>query len=190
MNIDMSFLPEGKSGVWEVKHFEVSKNDAEWTRMRAVISSEGMRAYVPAGKYTYLKRSGQAIMSNTPSEMNDFAHFVRIAKGNILINGLGLGCVVKALLSKKDVTGIIVIEKSKDVINLIAPSFQDKRLNIINADALKYQPAKKEKYDFVWHDIWDNICSDNLSEMNTLHKKYSKKTKWQDSWAKQLCKRN
>lgn len=187
MRVDMSFLPAGKSGTWEVIHFNVSKKDAEWSLLRASIGSGGARDYVPAGDYTYLKRSGETIMSNTPSEMNDFAHFTRIAEGNILVNGLGLGCVLNVLLAKKEVKKITVIEKSADVIKLIAPSFKDSRLVIINEDAFSYAPPKGEKYDYVWHDIWDNICSDNLKEMGTLHKKYSRKTKWQDSWAKKEC---
>lgn len=189
MKVDMSFLPQGKSGVWEVSHFNVSEKDAKWSLMRAMISSEGMRGYVPAGDYTYLKRGGQTIMSNTPSEMNDFSHFTRIASGKILINGLGLGCVVKVLLSKQSVTDITVIEQSEDVIKLISPHFKDERLKIVMSDAMTYTPPKNEKYDFVWHDIWDNICSDNLPSMAILHKKYARKTKWQDSWAKKLCKR-
>lgn len=189
MKVDMSFLPEGKSGAWEVSHFKVSAGDAKWSRLRACIGSGGMRDYVPEGSYTYLKRNGETIMSNTPSEMNDFAHFTNMAKGDILVNGLGLGCVLKVLLSKKEVNSVVVIEQSEDVIKLVAPSFDDKRLTIINADAYKYQPPKGAKYNYVWHDIWDAICSDNLPEMATLHRKYARKTEWQDSWAKRECQR-
>jgi len=188
MKVDMSFLSEGKSGAWEVSHFKVSKEDAKWSMLRASMGSGGARDYVPEGSYTYLKRNGSTIMSNTPSEMNDFAHFTRIAEGDILVNGLGLGCVIKVLLAKPEVKRIVVIEQSTDVIKLISPHFKDERLTIINADAYEYLPPKGEKYDYVWHDIWDNICEDNLPEMAKLHRKYSRKTKWQDSWGKRECR--
>ena len=62
-------------------------------------------------------------------------------------------------------------------------------MTIINDCAFEYQPSKNEKFDFVWHDIWDYITPENLPEMTKLHRKYARKTSWQDSWAKYLCKR-
>lgn len=107
-----------------------------------------------------------------------------------LINGLGLGVVLSAILKKDTVTEVTVIEKSEDVINLVAPAFLlDKRVEIIHQDAFKYMPPKGETYDFVWHDIWDDICADNIPEMTKLHRKYGKIAKWQDSWCKNECKR-
>jgi hypothetical protein len=32
--------------------------------------------------------------------------------------------------------------------------------------------SKGKRYDMVWHDIWDDICSDNLEGMAKLHRKY------------------
>ncbi len=184
MKIDMTFIPDGKSGEWEINTFEVGKRE-----LSQMISLFKTGRGVPNGIYKRLMRGKEVIMSNTPDEIRDFSHFVYSAKGNILINGLGLGCVIKALLEKPEVTKITVIEKSNDVINLVAPYFKDNRLKIINADAFDYKPAKGDKFNFVWHDIWDYICADNLPEMATLHRKYARKTEWQDSWAKRECKR-
>lgn len=153
-----------------------------------MLSSSSTR-YIKAGIYKRLRRNGVVVMSNTPVEIDDCIHFIHIAKGNILINGLGLGVVLRELLNKEDVKSIIVIEKSEDVIKLVVPFYKDKRLTIINADALEWKPPKGQRYDFVWHDIWDDICDDNLKEMEKLHRKYSKKTDWQDSWCKKLCKK-
>lgn len=177
----MSFIPDGISGNWSVETYEVS--DDFWYKISMMKTGRG----VPKGTYKKLVRSRTIVMSNTPDELRDFVHFKHRAIGNVLINGLGLGCLVKVLLENKEVTKITVIEKSDDVIKLIAPYFNDKRLNIIHADAFEYVPPKGEKYDFVWHDIWDNICGDNTKEMTVLHRKYAKKTNWQDSWAKAQC---
>lgn len=182
MNVDMSFIPDATSGNWSIQSFEVPKED-----FSQFISLFKTGRGVPAGKYKRLVRGGTVVMSNTPDEIRDFSHFTRRAKGSILINGLGMGCVVKVLLEKPEVTRITVIEKSEDVINLIAPYFKDQRLVIINADAFEHVPPKGEKYNFVWHDIWDYITSDNLPEMTKLHRKYGRKTEWQDSWAKAIC---
>lgn len=184
MKVDLNFIKDGISGEWEISTFEIPEND-----LSQKISLFKTGRAVPSGIYKRLMRSGTVVMSNTPDEIRDFLHFTRIAKGSVLINGLGLGCIIKVILDKPEITKITVIEKSEDVIKLVAPYFSDPRLVIINDCAFEYKPQKGEKFDFVWHDIWDYICSDNLIEMAKLHRKYARKTNWQDSWAKSLCKR-
>ena len=129
-------------------------------------------------------------MSNTPDEIRDFSYFVSVAYGSVLINGLGLGVVVKALLNKPDITKVKVVEKSADVITLVADTYlKDPRVEIVQADCFEYKPPKGERYDAVWHDIWDEICADNLPEMQRLHRKYRKRTGFQGSWCRLQCER-
>jgi len=176
-------VPDGVSGDWEVNSFEVPKED-----LSQLISMLKSSRYVPAGKYKRLLRRGRCIMSNTPDEINDFMRFVRVASGSILVNGLGLGVLLKALLNKPDVTEVTVIEKSEDVVKLVAPTYlKDSRVTIIHADAFEYNPPKGKRYDAVWHDIWDGICTDNLEGMKKLHRKYGRKARFQASWARDLC---
>jgi hypothetical protein len=190
MNIEIN-VPDGISGGWAVETFTVSEDDAQFARMRAMF--HGGRGYVPAGTYKRLIRTHgfkDVIMSNTPDEIRDFMGFVWKAKGSVLVNGLGLGVLLKALIDKPDITDITVIEKSEDVIKLVAPTYlTDKRVTIINADAFEYEPPQGKRYNAVWHDIWDGICSDNLKEMEILHRKYGRKTDYQESWCREQCKR-
>lgn len=182
-------IPDGASGEYKVESFEISEQDAEIASLRALF--HGGRGNIKPGIYKKLTKNGVIIMSNSPDEIRDFSYFVHIAEGNILINGLGLGVLVQALLNKPEVVKLTIIEISKDVINLVAPTFlKDKRVNIINDDAFNYNPPKDEYYNYVWHDIWTNISKDNLSEMTKLHRKYAKKTNFQDSWCKELCKQS
>lgn len=187
MNIEID-VPDGKSNDWAVSTFEVSKEEARIFNFRACFNP-GLRIISP-GKYKKLTRNGAIIMSNTPAEIQDHSYFIYKAKENkhILINGLGLGVCLKGILDSDTIETITVIEKSKDVINLVAPTYKDKRVNIINADAYEWKPPKGIRYNVVWHDIWNDICSDNLPEMTKLHRKYGEKTDWQDSWCKSLCK--
>ena len=184
----MKNIPDSKSGEWSVESFSVSKEESKGTALRAML--HGGRGLVPEGEYKRLKRGGYIVMSNTPDELRDFSYFVHKASGSVLINGLGLGCVVFALLEKENITDITVIEKSKDVINLIAPYINDNRVKIINDDAFTYKPEKNKRFNAVWHDIWDGICADNLLEMEKLHRKYEHRTDWQDSWCKSECLRH
>lgn len=178
-------VPDGVSGEWSVVSFTVQEKE-----LSQMISMFKTGRGVPAGNYKRLMRSGVVVMSNTPDEIRDFWHFVCKAKGHVLVNGLGIGVLLKALLNKPEVTKITVIEKSADVIKLVADTYLgDSRVNIINADAFDYVPPKGERYDAVWHDIWDYITSENLPEMTKLHRKYGRRADYQESWCKAQCER-
>ena len=187
MNIEIN-VPDGKSGEWEVSTFVVSNDNAKLFNLREMI--HGSHRTIYPGTYKKLTRNNYIIMSNTPAEINDLLAFINLSHGSILINGLGLGVALSAILEKDIVSDVTVIEKSKDVISLVAPTYlQDKRVKIINEDAFEFKPPKGKRYDFVWHNIWSDICGDNLPEITKLHRKYAKRTSWQDSWCKWDCKR-
>jgi len=178
-------VPCGEQGSAEVDETIVTEEEAAFSQLRAAVTG---RAYesCKAGIYKRLLIYGILVMSNTPMECDACRDFVERAEGRVLINGLGLGMVLTAVLKKPDVTFVRVIEKNADVIALVAPSFHDPRLEIIHADALEYKPARGEKYDAVWHDIWNDICSDNLEEMNLLHRRYARRSGWQGSWSRDM----
>jgi hypothetical protein len=37
-----------------------------------------------------------------------------------------------------------------------------------------------------WHDVWANICEDNLPLMARLHRRYGRRVNWQGSWSKEV----
>lgn len=190
--IDIMDIPDGKSGDWEIDTFEVTKSQADLFNLRVSLKPFGGARYVLPGKYKRLLQFNRTVMSNTRAELNDHAEFLRKAKGNILINGLGLGCVVADLLNKGEVSLITVIEKSGDVISLVKPFFDSKcngEVNIIHADAYTWQPPKGVRYDAVWHDIWTDISYDNVEGMKKLHRKYGKRCGYQASWCRNICEK-
>lgn len=196
MQIEIT-VPDGKSGPWEVSMFTVCENGA---KLHNAIASfkPGFRIIHP-GTYKKLTRNGAIIMSNTPAEIRDHLSFIHRAQrvgGNILINGLGLGVALKAIVGGKgnsfreseNVESVTVIELSEDVIKLVAPTYQvDPRVTVIHGDAFTWKPPKGMRYSCVWNDIWDDLCGDNLPGMAKLHRKYGKRTDWQGSWGKELC---
>jgi hypothetical protein len=183
----VSKIPAGQSGEWRVEKYEVSEMGSKLDFLRSMLHAS--KRYVPPGKYTRLKCDGRGIiMSDTPDELRDFSHFVHKAHGTVLINGLGLGCLAQALLEKPEVTEVTVIEISQDVINLVAPHLADPRLTVIHADAYVWGPPKGKRWDCVWHDIWDNICTDNLELMARLHRKYARRAEFQASWQHDFLK--
>lgn len=174
-------IPNCEKGAWKVEKFTTDRVD-----FSSLLSGRN----VPLNEtYTKLTRNGVLIMSDTPAEMSDCVAPLINAKGSCLINGLGLGMILKNVLLKTEVTDVTIVEISQDLIDLISPHYKDVRITYICEDAFKYNIPKGKKYQMVWHDIWDNICVDNLPEMTKLHKKYCKKTEWQGSWCKRECLR-
>lgn len=173
-------VPDGVCGNFRVETFTVSPEESLMSSIR--------RDRVPPGTYKRLMRDRTVVMSNTPMEVRSNRGFVNCAFGSVLINGLGLGMVLGEILKKDNVTKVTVVEKYKEVIQLVGPTFlKDPRVTIIHADALTFKPPAGEKFDVVWHDIWDYITADNLEEMKLLHRKYGRRTQWQGSWEREAC---
>lgn len=180
----MDFLPTGVSGNVKIERFAVGPQEAALEMMRAIMSSNRGRA-VPEGQYTRLFIGGRLMMSDTPDELEDIRPFTHAARGAVLINGLGLGCVTFKALSKESVDHAIVVEQNPDVIRLVAPTLQGifrERLTVVEGDAFTYKPPADMRFDAVWHDIWFNMCLDNLPEMTRLKRKYARRADWQGCW--------
>lgn len=192
-------IPEGETEHWKVERFTVSAEDEKLGAMRAMVGFGGGGRYVPEGTYTRLIRKNAGsfhgpMMSDTPDELRDHFEPLYQARGVCLVSGLGLGCVVKGMLEKRDKEGgyavqrVIVLEVEADVIKLVGTHLKERygdRLEIRCHDALKYVPPSGEHYNVVWHDIWPDICVDNLKTMGTLHRKYGRRCEWQGSWQRE-----
>lgn len=191
MNAIFSDLPvkDGKSGSWTLDTFTITETDAERLAFRADCSGN-QDEFIPPGEYRRLSCNSNVVMSNTPMEIRTCMDFIERATGRVLINGLGLGMVLHAVLMKADVTHVTVIEKEQDVINLVAASFaHDKRVDIICADAMTFVPPADATYDVCWHDIWPQFSMGNLDEMEMLERKYLYRCQWQGSWGKEQCEK-
>jgi predicted membrane-bound spermidine synthase len=123
-------------------------------------------------------------MSTTPFEERTHGPLV-YARGSerVLLNGLGLGMALDMVLEMDSVKSVTVIELSPDVIKLAGPTFlEDPRVEIIQADALEWQPPRGVRYGFVWHDIWTYVTEDNVPEITKLKKKYARRCERQAAW--------
>jgi hypothetical protein len=186
MHIEVT-VPDGVCGNWRVETFEVTERQAGFANLRAALGHR-LEA-VNAGSYKRLMRGQTVVMSNTPMEVRTHRELIWRAQGAVLINGLGLGMALTAILAKPSVTEVTVIERSPEVLALVGPSFSaDPRVTLVEGDAFTYQPPRGKRYDCVWHDIWDYVMRSNLPEMTTLHRRYGRRTRWQESWAREECR--
>lgn len=174
-------IPEGQVRDWRVEKFVITESEARFYN----INCHG-RSIEP-GKYTRLMYKDTLFMSDTPLEMSEHMEFLVRAHGQVLVNGLGLGMCLQ-VLDYPEVLKLTVIEIDENVIALVGPHYKSKygdRIEIIHADALTWKPPPRIRYGAVWHDIWRDICADNLKEMKMLHRKYGRRTEWQGSWGRE-----
>jgi hypothetical protein len=180
------FVEPAIAGNWRIERFTVGRADASAQAFRALISGRGVTT---PGEYTRLMRGGRVVMSDTPDELRDMSEIVWRATGRVLVHGLGLGCVVKALLAKSTVTHIDVMEVDSDVISLVGRYYAGQRCTIHQGDCLAFRWAPGIRWDCVWHDIWTDLCTDDLAEHTKLLRKFGHRCDWQGCWGHAYLKR-
>jgi hypothetical protein len=144
-----SWLPEGKSGDWQVKRLAVEGDLQQWLREFDVRSG-----FTPPGLYSVLYCGDECWMTDQPRELLDSQRFCEDARGRILITGLGIGAVPAWLALRHRVERIDIVEREADVIRLVWPHLRQRssKLHLHHADALQWQP--NGQWDWAWHDIW------------------------------------
>jgi hypothetical protein len=187
-------LPPGKLDGLAVVQFDVPDGESD----QAWMENDGLRFYgaqrMPKpGRYTKLvDRSGEKPvlwMSDTTAEMRDHLPAVRrIAKTRtkrVLIHGLGLGMVLKAALSFDHVESIDVLELDPRVMDLVGPTYEkDERVVLFQGDAFTYPWPDDWSWDVIWSDIWPNIATSNLAEMEALRLRHAGRAGWHGFWAR------
>lgn len=157
-------LKEDKVGNFYLKKFTIDINN-----IRAIMQG------IDPGNYISLYGEDGIIMSNTPMEKRTNLEFCEKAHGDVLIGGLGIGLIVLAIQDKEDVESITVIEKEKDIIDLVKPQLPlNNKVKIINSDVYDWEPDDK-KYNCIYMDIWNFVNEDvYYNEMTPLVDKYDR----------------
>lgn len=111
---------------------------------------------------------GEVVMEDSDVELLRHVEFVLRARGRVLVTGLGLGCVVRGLLTRPVVESIDVIEKDERVADMVWPYMpKDDRLNLILCDATTYKP-NGQRWDFAWHDLFTDKADGELA-LSVVH---------------------
>lgn len=198
-------VPEGDCGAMRVRKFQVKDSRDVATGSMVCSYQEILRGRgVADGTYTRLLEAKDVKdpeglrttcwMSDTPAEIDDHLEAMRAIErlgGAVLVNGLGLGLVVKAALSCPNVTRVDVVERDARVATLCGPTYaKDPRFRLHLDDAFTIRWPKGTRWSFAWHDVWPSICEDNLPGMKRLHRRYGGRVDSQGSWARGECERN
>jgi hypothetical protein len=150
-------IPQGRSGRWIIKHkIEKAGSLLPVVNWRTAIHTGVMPWSLTLSQdrtVHYLLQDGGVVMADLPIEAMDHFEFYTHARGHVLIGGLGIGFIASKLLEKKSVKSITVIEKSNDVIKLVAPHI-DPRITIVKADLFRYLKTPHPQFDTAYYDIW------------------------------------
>jgi hypothetical protein len=175
--------PVAEVGDWAVRRYEIKP---AWAALHN-LNHPDVGLHVTPGEYTKLMfKNRDVVMSDTQAEIQDHLEFIDRAHGRVLINGLGLGVSLRAILMKHQggcVEHVDVVEIEQDVIDLIGPHFaDDSRVTIHQADAYTVTWPRNTRWHVAWHDIWPSIDPDELAQHTRLLRKYSQRVNWQGCW--------
>lgn len=167
--------------------------------------AERKQMHLPDGKYVVLQAlpGQEVIMSDTPMEQKTNTKVVEKAQGDVLIAGLGIGLILHPILQKPEVNSVVVLEKERDIINLVLPNLQRcadlpcaKKLSVVHADVYSKDTTdllQGSFFDVIYFDIWNTVSSVNYPEMLKLDNLYRpfRRTKksWMGAWCKDQCRR-
>jgi hypothetical protein len=157
---DLVRIPKGKTNGVEVRHIE---RKAMWTTTTAnarcgFLGGQESRE-LKFGDRTVWHELGEGNrgvwMSDLPCEVEQMKQCVADFEGDVLVGGLGLGVVVAILRHNPRVKSITVVEKSAEIIELVAP-FTD--AVVVQADLFDYLRGQDMRapvmFDWAFFDIW------------------------------------
>ncbi|HEX6377088.1 MAG TPA: hypothetical protein VFZ91_15360 [Allosphingosinicella sp.] len=155
---DDLFMPRYRplvSGDWELQVVGLYPCRGYWSDLVMV---ERMAALV---------RRGQCWMSMTPFEFESQETGVRLARGHVLVFGLGMGWAAAACAANPAVAAVTVVEKDPEVLALHGeldlfaqlPEGARDKLRLVEGDAHCYAPDRP--VDLMMPDIWLPLVSDS-----------------------------
>ena len=99
-------------------------------------------------------------MSDTPMEQEGLRIPSIIARGDILIIGLGIGLLPTLIkMRNKMVDSITIIEKNQEVANLVYGKIKARKTSLLLNDGESYLAVPGMKFDFIFIDIWGSITA-------------------------------
>ncbi len=108
-------------------------------------------------KTVTLSEDSNVWMSDTPFEYETNHKAIKLAKGDVLECGLGIGLFTYYASKKNQVKSITIVEESQNIIDLVYPALENKKTKIINAKAKPFIKSTKQRFDMVHVDIWESV---------------------------------
>lgn len=162
-----SDIPVREEGMWKIKRGKAAPTSRQFPPSEETDPNE-----VHTALMRYVDYEWKTVMADSVIEIADNLPFVAKAYGKVLITGLGLGIVPHMLMEKPNIDRILIVERSPEVIDIVAPHLPDGDITVVLSDAFTYTP--NEKFDCAWHDIWTTIGDYMAGETERLFNRYDK----------------
>lgn len=130
--------------------------------------------------YLYIdNEQWMAYNTNTHLEAYEIYSHYTLAKGHVIVTGMGFGVRENWILSKPEVTKLTIIERSTDLINyhkqINSAFLNDPRVEVVNCDASKY----KGSCDVLLLDHYELAPYETiLADVKKVHDNIECKTMW------------
>lgn len=131
-----------------------------------------MRTYHPSGifyrdmliaDYPFIRLTEEGTgtwMTDTPMEQEGMIIPALLAHGKVLMIGLGLGLfLIRTRKFNRMIDKITIIERSPEVAKLVYRHISSRKEKLIVCDGEEYLSTCKEKYDYIYIDVWDNTTT-------------------------------
>ena len=155
-------IPEGRSGKFSIRHQHYPKGKLFHTvSARVAVFTEQVPLDVIAAEdvvvHELCEGSG-TWMTDLPIEQAQIDPLLTPMRGRVLVGGLGLGYAAQVLACKSTVREVVVIERSPEVIELVAKHLRKtgkRKIRIIEADLHEWLVQNQhERFDWAFYDIW------------------------------------
>lgn len=190
-------IQDGVKGDWEIRSEVITQKTFKKYAPKAILLKNIKNPFFPAQIYgkriRRLMYKGDVVMSNLPHEFLSLEPFYRVIRQRkkfqrVLILGLGLAHAYHIIKPLKRVRRIDIVEKSTDLLDLVAPSIDDKRVNFINESVFSFRP--EHRYDACVIDIWPHKVNwsqrereEALSDLTGLSSNLEGKVDYIETWA-------
>lgn len=185
-------LPESISWNWSIRHVitEPGERMTVVSHRNAVFMGMQPTYTVAPGKVVTVelhekcKEGDKGWMSDSPQEVEQHVRQLKLARGRVLVGGLGIGLAVAILARNRRVREIVVVEKSPDVVRLVSPhawKFVERidrgpSLTVVNSCLFEYlKSAGHKPFDFAFLDIWmptgQTVFADTVLPLRKLAKR-------------------
>jgi len=120
----------------------------------------------------------QIWMSYTPMEVLSQRAGLKMAKGKVLIGGLGMGWLANRVAAKKQVTEVVVVDLDDDVLQLASPCCMSKKITLVHGDVWKEVDKYGDDWTFLF-DVWPNYgFNKDEPEMRRFRKSHPNAKYW------------
>lgn len=189
---------EKKIGRYEVIKVKIPKG----TRQRFFLKGLGVTQCEHIDNYPIvklIKRSGlgtkhndysdNCFMTDTPYEIETNKPAIKKANGDVLELGLGIGYFTYHASQKDNVRSITIVEKQKEIINLVYPVIKNKKTRLVHEDAERFMKKTKKKFNMINIDFVAGMLPfDEMEKLKKLAQKILKPDGVVVMWQEDLWK--